>query len=132
MGTLKRLFLLIVLLGIQACGSFQAMPPQAVIERGLALRMVQTQRQLVEQLAPQSLMLPNFTLSHVDVSQRQAEADGVYHVCGSYDMVTQMTSRQVKTAGDFDIRLQAQHTDDTVSWYLLLDGEQTLVTTEPV
>ncbi|MBT9311939.1 hypothetical protein [Leptothoe kymatousa] len=131
MGRLRWLFLLGLVLLMQACSQFGTVPPQAIVERGLALKIAQTQQALIAQLSPQVLQLPNFKLRQVDVTQREAQDNDVFHVQGTYQAIIQLTSRETKEAGPFDIYIARENAEDTVSWFLVSGDKRDLLVTNP-
>ena len=128
---LRWLWLLCLVLLLQACSSFNTVPPQSVIERGLALKMAQTQQLLIHHLAPHVPQLPNFKLRQVEVTLRDAQDDDVFHVQGSYQAIIQLTSREKTESGPFDLYLAREKKEDTVSWFLLSDDKRELLVTNP-
>ena len=131
MGRLRWLCLLSLVLLLQACSSLSAVPPQAVIERGLAIKMAQTQQSLIKHLAPKVPQLPNFRLRQVEVTLREVEDNDVFHVQGTYQAIIQLTNREEKEAGPFDIYIARETAEDTVSWFLLSDDQRELLVTNP-
>lgn len=131
MGRLRWLCLLALVLLLQACSSFGAVPPQSVVERALAVKMAETQQALITHLAPKVPQLPNFKLRQVDVTLREAQDEDVFHVQGTYQAIIQLTSREKKEAGPFDLYIAREQTEDTVSWFLLSDNKRELLTTNP-
>ncbi|MEO0394438.1 MAG: hypothetical protein AAF243_00460 [Cyanobacteria bacterium P01_A01_bin.137] len=131
MGRLRWLCLLSLVLLLQACSSFGTIPPQSVVERGLAMKMAQTQQTLIAHLAPKVPQLPNFKLRHVDVTLREAQDDDTFHVQGTYEAIIQLTNREKKDAGPFDLYIARERTDDTVSWYLISNERRELLVTNP-
>ena len=130
MGRLRWICLLGLALLLQACSSFGSVPPQSVIERGLALEMAQTQQTLIAHLAPKIPQLPNVKLRQVDVSLREAQGD-VFHVQGTYQAIIQLTSQEKKQSGPFDLYLAREKTEDTVSWFLVSGDKRDLLVTNP-
>ncbi|MEM7795937.1 MAG: hypothetical protein AAF579_15980 [Cyanobacteria bacterium P01_C01_bin.118] len=128
---LRWLWLLCLVLLLQACSSFSAVPPQSVIERGLALKMAQTQQLLINHLAPQVPQLPNFKLRQVDVTLREAQDKDVFHIQGTYQAIIQLTSREKKESGPFELYIAREKTEETVSWFLLSDDKRELLITNP-
>mgnify|MGYP001795163189 CR=1 FL=1 len=117
---------------LQACSRLSTIPPQSVVERGLALNIAQTQQTLIAHLAPKVPQLPNFTLRQVDVTRREEQTAGIFHVQGTYQAVMQLIGRKETESGSFDLYLAKEQTEDTVSWYLVSnDGEKTRLVTEP-
>lgn len=131
MGRLRWLCLLSLVLLLQACSSFGTVPPQSVVERGLAMKMAQTQQTLIAHLAPKVPQLPNFKLRHVDVTLREAQDDDTFHVQGTYEAIIQLTSREKKEAGPFDLYIARERTEDTVSWFLVSNERRELLVTNP-
>ncbi len=131
MDRLRWLCLLSLVLLLQACSSFGAIPPQSVVERGLAIKMAQTQQILITHLAPKVPQLPNVKLRQVEVTLREAEDDDVFHVQGTYEAVIQLTSREKKESGPFDLYLAREETEDTVSWFLVSADHRELLITNP-
>lgn len=130
-GRLRWLCLLSLVLLLQACSSFGDIPPQSVVERGLALKMAQTQQALIASLAPKELQLPNFKLRQVEVSLREPQDDNTFHVQGTYQAIIQLTSREKKESGPFDLYIAREKSEDTVSWFLLSDDKRELLVTNP-
>lgn len=128
---LRWLWLLCLVLLLQACSGFSTVPPQPVIERGLALKMAQTQQLLIHHLAPQVPQLPNFKLRQVDVTLRDAQEGDVFHVQGTYQAIIQLTSREKQESGSFDLYMAREKTEDTVSWFLLSKDKRDLLVTNP-
>ncbi|MEM1251040.1 MAG: hypothetical protein AAGI69_01310 [Cyanobacteria bacterium P01_H01_bin.21] len=131
MGRLRWICLFSLVLLLQACSSFGAVPPQSVIERGLALKMAQTQQVLITHLAPKVPQLPNVKLRQVEVTLREAQDDDVFHVQGTYQAIMQLTSREHTESGPFDLYLAREQTEDTVSWFLVSDDQRDLLVTNP-
>ena len=131
MGRLRWLCLLSLVLLLQACSSFGTVPPQSVVERGLAMKMAQTQQTLIAHLAPKVPQLPNFKLRNVDVTLREAQDDDTFHVQGTYEAIIQLTSREKKEAGPFDLYIAREKTADTVSWFLMSNNRRELLVTNP-
>ena len=116
---------------LQACSSLGTVPPHSVVERGLALKMAQTQQTLMAHLAPNVPQLPNFKLRQVDVTLREAEENDIYHVQGTYQATIQLSTREQREAGPFDLHIAKEETEDTVSWFLVSDSQQDLLVTNP-
>ena len=131
MGLLRWLCLLGLVLLLQACNSLGAVPPQTIVERGLALKMAQTQQMLITHLAPKVPQLPNVKLRQVEITLREAQDDDVFHVQGTYQAVIQLTSQEKKQSGPFDLYLARQKSEDTVSWFLISDDHRDLLVTNP-
>ncbi|MEL7507582.1 MAG: hypothetical protein AAFN42_09660 [Cyanobacteria bacterium J06554_1] len=131
MGRLRWLCLLSLVLLLQACSSFDTIPPQSVVERGLAMKMAQTQQTLIAHLAPKVPQLPNFKLRHVDVTLREAQDKDTFHIQGTYEAIIQLTSREKKESGPFDLYIARERTDDTVSWFLVSNKRRELLITNP-
>ncbi|MEM9264342.1 MAG: hypothetical protein AAGA46_02345 [Cyanobacteria bacterium P01_F01_bin.13] len=131
MECLRWFCLLSLIFLLQACSSFGTVPPQAVVERALALKMAETQQALITHLAPKVPQLPNFKLRQVEVTLREVENNDVFHVQGTYQAVIQLTSREKKESGPFDLYIVREQTEDTVSWFLLSDDERELLVTNP-
>ena len=131
MGRLRWLCLLSLVLLLQACSSFGTVPPQSVVERGLAMKMAHTQQTLIAHLAPKVPQLPNFKLRNVDVTLREAQDDDTFHVQGTYEAIIQLTSREKKEAGPFDLYIAREKTADTVSWFLMSNNRRELLVTNP-
>lgn len=131
MGRLRWICLLSLVLLLQACGNFGTVPPQSVVERGLALKMAQTQQTLIAHLAPKVPQLPNFKLRQVEVTLREAQDDNTFHIQGTYEAVIQLTSREKKESGPFDLYIAREKTEDTVSWFLLSEETRDLLVTNP-
>ena len=131
MGRLRWLCLLSLVLLLQACSSLGTIPPQSVVERGLAMKMAQTQQTLIAHLAPKVPQLSNFKLRHVDVTLREAQDDDTFHVQGTYEAIIQLTNREKKDAGPFDLYIARERTDDTVSWFLVFNERRDLLVTNP-
>ncbi|MEA5464104.1 hypothetical protein [Leptothoe sp. PORK10 BA2] len=131
MARLRWICLLSLVLLLQACGDFGAVPPQSVIERGLAMKMAHTQQALIAHLAPKVPQLPNFKLRQVEVTLREAQDDDTFHLQGTYEAVIQLTSREKKETGPFDLYIAREKTEDTVSWFLLSDEKRELLVTNP-
>ncbi|ESA32366.1 hypothetical protein N836_27635 [Leptolyngbya sp. Heron Island J] len=131
MGFLRWVCLLGLVLLLQACSSFGTVPPQSVIERGLAIKIAQTQQALTAHLAPKVPQLPNFKLRQVEVTLREAQDDDTFHVQGTYQAIMQLASQEKKESGPFDIYLAREKTEDTVSWFLLSDHKRELLVTNP-
>lgn len=131
MGCLRWLCLLSLVLLLQACSQFGTVPPQSIVERGLALKMAQTQQALMAQLAPKVPQLPNFNLSQVEVTLRETQENDVFHVQGTYQVTIQLTSRETKEAGPFDLYIARKTTEDTVSWFLVSDDKRDLIMSNP-
>ena len=121
MGRLRWLCLLCLILLVQACGRLSDTPPQSVVERGLAMKMAQTQQMLITHLAPRVPQLPNVKLRQVEVTLREAQGDHTFHVQGTYQAVIQLASREKQESGPFDLYIAKETTEDTVSWFLLSD-----------
>ncbi|MEM9809414.1 MAG: hypothetical protein AAF959_29545 [Cyanobacteria bacterium P01_D01_bin.56] len=131
MGRLRWLCLLSLVLLLQACSQFSVVPPQSIVERGLALKMAQTQQTLMTQLAPKVPQLPNFKLRQVEVTLREPQENEVFHVQGTYQAIIQLTSREKKESGPFDLYIAREKTEDTVSWFLVSDNKRDLLVTNP-
>lgn len=131
MGRLRWLCLLSLFLLLQACSGLGAVPPQSVVERGLALKMAQTQQALIASLAPKELQLPNFKLRQVDVTLRENQDNDIFHVQGTYQAIIQLTSREKKESGPFDLYIAREKNEDTVSWFLLSNEQRDLLVTNP-
>ncbi|MEM6255487.1 MAG: hypothetical protein AAF821_21440 [Cyanobacteria bacterium P01_D01_bin.156] len=131
MGRLRWLFLLSLVFLLQACSQFGPVPPQAIVERGLALKIAQTQQELMTHLAPKVPQLPNFKLRQVEVTLREAEENDVYHVQGTYQAIIQLTSREKKQSGPFDLYIARETTEDTVSWFLASEDKRDFLVTKP-
>ncbi|NEZ55133.1 hypothetical protein D0962_06255 [Leptolyngbyaceae cyanobacterium CCMR0082] len=131
MGRLHWLCLLSLVLLLQACSSFGTMPPQSVIEQGLAIKMAQTQQALIIHLAPKVPQLPNVKLRQVEVTLREPQDDDIFHIQGTYQATIQLTSREKKESGPFDLYLAREKTEDTVSWFLVSDDHRELLITNP-
>ncbi|NEQ55125.1 MAG: hypothetical protein F6K11_34230 [Leptolyngbya sp. SIO3F4] len=131
MGRFRWLCLLSLVLLLQACSSFGAAPPQSVVERALAMKIAQTQQILIAHLAPQVPKLPNFTLRQVEVTLREAQNNDTFHVQGTYQATIQLTSREKKESGPFDLYIAREKTEDTVSWFLLSDNKREFLVTNP-
>ena len=131
MGRLRWLCLLSLVLLLQACSSFGKLPPQSVVERGLAMKMARTQQTLIAHLAPKVPQLPNFKLRQVEVTLREVQDDDVFHVQGTYQAIIQLPSREKTEAGPFDLYLAREKTEDTVSWFLISDNKRELLVTNP-
>lgn len=131
MGLLRWVCLLSLVLLLQACGSFANVPPQSVVERGLAIKMAQTQQALIAHLAPKVPQLPNFKLRQVEVTLRESQDDDTFHVQGTYQAIIQLASQEKKESGPFDLYLAREKTEDTVSWFLVSDDKRELLVTSP-
>ena len=131
MGRLRWLCLLSLVLLLQACSSLSSVPPQSVIERGLAIKIAQTQQALINHLAPKVPQLPNFKLRQVEVTLREAQDNDIFHVQGTYQAIIQLANREEKEAGPFDLHIAREKADDTVSWFLLSDNEREFLVTHP-
>ena len=131
MGRLRWLCLLSLILLLQACSSFSKLPPQSVVERGLAMKIAQTQQTLIAHLAPKVPQLTNFKLRQVEVTLRDAQDNDVFHVQGTYQAIIQLPSREKKESGPFDLYLSREKTEDTVSWFLVSDDKRELLVTNP-
>lgn len=131
MDRLRWLCLLSLVLLLQACSTFGAVPPQSVIERGLAIKMAQTQQALITHLAPNVPQLPNLKLRQVEVTLREAQDNDVFHIQGTYQAIIQLTSRETKESGPFDLYIAREKTEDTVSWFLVSDDKRELLVTNP-
>ena len=131
MGRLHWLCLLSLVLLLQACSSFGTAPPQSIIEQGLAIKMAQTQQALIIHLAPKVPQLPNVKLRQVEVTLREPQEDDIFHVQGTYQATIQLTSREKKESGPFDLYLAREKTEDTVSWFLVSDDHRELLITNP-
>ncbi|MBT9315839.1 hypothetical protein [Leptothoe spongobia] len=131
MGHLRWLWLLSLVLLLQACSTFSVLPPQAVVERGLAVKMAQTQQALITHLAPKVPQLPNLKLRQVEVTLREDQEDDLFHVQGTYQAIIQLTSREKKESGPFDLYIAREKTEDTVSWFLVSDNKRELLVTNP-
>ncbi|EKV00699.1 hypothetical protein Lepto7375DRAFT_2831 [Leptolyngbya sp. PCC 7375] len=131
MGRLHWLCLLSLVLLLQACSSFGTVPPQSVIEQGLAIKMAQTQQALIIHLAPKVPQLANVKLRQVEVTLREPQDDDIFHVQGTYQATIQLTSREKKESGPFDLYLAREKTEDTVSWFLVSDDHRELLITNP-
>ncbi|MBE9067855.1 hypothetical protein IQ260_14465 [Leptolyngbya cf. ectocarpi LEGE 11479] len=131
MGRLRWLCLLGLVLLLQACGSFSDVPPQSVVERGLALKMAHTQQVLIASLAPKELQLPNFKLRQVAVTLREPQDNDTFHVQGTYQAIIQLTSREKKESGPFDLYIAREKAEDTISWFLLSHDKRDLLVTNP-
>ena len=132
MGRIRWIWWVSLVLLLQACSRLSTTPPQAIVERGLALNIAQIQQTLIAHLAPKVPQLPNFTLRQVDVTQREEQTPGIFHVQGTYQAVMQLTSRKKIESGPFDLYLAKEQTEDIVSWYLMSNnGEKTLLVTDP-
>ncbi|MDV3352985.1 hypothetical protein SPB21_14640 [Leptothoe sp. ISB3NOV94-8A] len=107
------------------------MPPQSVIEQGLAIKMAQTQQALIIHLAPKVPQLPNVKLRQVEVTLREPQDDDIFHIQGTYQATIQLTSREKKESGPFDLYLAREKTEDTVSWFLVSDDHRELLITNP-
>ncbi|MEM8611885.1 MAG: hypothetical protein AAGF93_07690 [Cyanobacteria bacterium P01_H01_bin.105] len=123
------MFSLVLLL--QACSSFDTVPPQSIIERGLAIEMAQTQQALITHLAPKVPQLPNVKLRQVEVTLREPQENDIFHIQGTYEAIIQLTSREKKEAGPFDIYIAREKSEETVSWFLVSDGRRELLVTNP-
>ncbi|NEP62719.1 MAG: hypothetical protein F6K31_38340 [Symploca sp. SIO2G7] len=132
MSRLRWLCLLSLVLLLQACNNSSAVPSQSVIEQGLALKMAQTQQELITHLAPKVPQLPNFKLRQVEVTLRAAQADDTFHIQGNYQAIIQLTSRKQKESGPFDLYIAREKTEDTVSWFLVSDSKRELLVTDPL
>ena len=128
---LRWLCLLCLVLLLQACNSLSAVPPQSVIERGLALKMAQTQQILINHLVPKVPQLTNFKLRQVEVTLREAQDNDVFHVQGTYQAIIQLTSHEEKESGPFDLYIAREKTNDIVSWFLVSDDKRELLVTNP-
>ena len=132
MGRIRWIWWVSLVLLLQACSRLSTTPPQAIVERGLALNIAQIQQTLIAHLAPKVPQLPNFTLRQVDVTRREEQTAGIFHVQGTYQAVMQLIGRKETESGSFDLYLAKEQTEDTVSWYLVSnDGEKTRLVTEP-
>lgn len=131
MNRLRWVLLLSLILLLQACSSFSQLPPQTVIERGLALKIAQTQQTLIAHLAPKVPQLTNFKLRKVEVTLRDAQDNDVFHVQGTYQIIIQLPSREKTESGPFDLYLAKEKTGDIVSWFLVFDDKKELLTTDP-
>lgn len=131
MGLFRWLCLLSLVLLLQACSGFGKLPPQSIIERGLAMKIAQTQQTLVAHLAPKVPQLTNFKLRQVEVTLREAQDNNVFHVQGTYQAIIQLTNREKTESGPFDLYLAQEKTEDTVSWFLVSDNKRELLVTNP-
>lgn len=131
MDRLRWLCLLSLVLLLQACSSFGAVPPQSVIERGLATKMAETRQMLIAHLAPNVPQLSNVKLRQVEVTLREAQDNDVFHIQGTYQATIQLTNREAKEAGPFDLYLAREKTEDIVNWFLLSDNKRELLVTKP-
>ena len=131
MGRLRWLCFIGLVLLLQACSQLGTVPPQAIVERGLALKMAQTQQALMTQLAPKVPQLPNFKLRQVDVSLRESQANDIFHIQGTYQAIIQLSSREAQQSGPFDLYIAKETTEDTVSWFLVSDEKRDLLVTNP-
>lgn len=132
MGRLRWLCLLSLVLLLQACSTFNAVPPQSVVERALAMKIAHTQQTLIAHLAPKVPQLPNFKLRQVEVSLREAQGDDTFHVKGTYQVIIQLTNREKKESGSFDLYIAQEKTEDIVSWFLVSEGQRELLVTKPI
>ncbi|MEL6327663.1 MAG: hypothetical protein AAFQ61_12270 [Cyanobacteria bacterium J06626_23] len=113
-----------VLLGLWSCGGPTEVPPQAVVERAIALRMAHVQQQLITHLAPTTPQTPNFRLKQVTVTRRQPlqTPENTYQVNGTYEAIIQLPSRQSLNSGDFELYIRAESDSSTepaaTRWYL--------------
>ena len=131
MGRLHWLCLLSLVLLLQACSPFGNVPPQLIVERGLALKMAQSQQALITQLAPKVPQLPNFKLRQVEITLREVQGNDLFHVQGTYQAIIQLTSRETKQSGPFDLYIARETTEDTVSWFLVSGDKRDLLVTNP-
>lgn len=127
----RWLWVLGLVLLLQACNTLGATPPQSVIERGLAVKMAQTQQALIIHLAPKVPHLPNLTLRQVEVTLRESQDNDIFHIQGTYQAVIQLTNREDNEAGPFDLYLAREKMEDTVSWFLISDDKRELLVTTP-
>ncbi|MEM7062145.1 MAG: hypothetical protein AAF572_03155 [Cyanobacteria bacterium P01_B01_bin.77] len=93
--------------------------------------MAQTQQALIASLAPKELQLPNFKLRQVDVTLRENQDNDIFHVQGTYQAIIQLTSREKKESGPFDLYIAREKNEDTVSWFLLSNEQRDLLVTNP-
>ncbi len=131
MDLLRWICLLSLVLLLQACSNFGTVPPQSVVERGLAIKMAQTQQALIAHLAPKVPQLPNFKLRQVEVTLREFQENDTFHVQGTYQAIIQLASQEKNESGPFDLYLAREKREDTVSWFLLSDDKRELLITNP-
>ena len=120
--------LLCLLVGLWGCGGRAEVPPQAVVERAIALRLAHVQQRLIAHLSPAIPQTPNFKLRQVIVTDRQPiqSADptlqNIYQVNGTYEALIQLPSRQTTESGQFEVYVQTDIDDTTdpatTRWYL--------------
>ena len=103
----------------------------ARFQRPTPLRSGREERTLIAHLAPKVPQLSNFKLRHVDVTLREAQDDDTFHVQGTYEAIIQLTNREKKDAGPFDLYIARERTDDTVSWFLVFNERRELLVTNP-
>ena len=93
--------------------------------------MAEAQQALITHLAPKVPQLPNFKLRQVNVTLREAQDNDAFHVQGTYEAIIQLTSREKKESGPFDLYITREQTEDTVSWFLLSDNKRELLVINP-
>lgn len=106
----------ILLVLLSACGSGME-PSSEVVEKGLALRLEQTQ----QQLSQQGLNVKKFEIKRLKITQQEPlviQDLPAYHVKGTYDLTMQLPRRVTQQQNRFDIYLQRQKEGKT--WRLAL------------
>ncbi|MGG6295481.1 hypothetical protein ACQ4M4_13900 [Leptolyngbya sp. AN02str] len=89
-----------------------ALPNPNVVEKAIALQLSQTQAELEAELAEPNMVPPNFSVSHVKISERQPLTISdlkSYRVRGTYDVaIAYPDHRVVQRKNPFEVYVQQQ------------------------